>query len=201
MAYVTNKIFYVDNTPTDRLWTCMVGVEASAEQVSQSGGPHCTMANFLPDPDLLCGSLRKEEEGGRNIPHPLSLYTLALVHATPRRHEAPQFGVVTTSAPPSPLNLRPAFLQRSTQHLMCGNLMEDDFLGGEYLRLPSKSRVFYKSAPPDRLAWHRCALHSQENRLDKMASSVTRFPPSELRQKLLPDELAPSLHSDGVRTE
>ena len=26
MAYFTNAIFYVDNTPTDRLWTCVVGV-------------------------------------------------------------------------------------------------------------------------------------------------------------------------------
>ena len=24
MAYFTNAIFYVDNTPTDRLWTCML---------------------------------------------------------------------------------------------------------------------------------------------------------------------------------
>ena len=36
-----------------------------------------------------------------------------------RRHEAPQFGVVTTFAPPFPLSLRPAFLQRPTQHSMC----------------------------------------------------------------------------------
>ena len=27
MAYFTNIIFYVDNTPTDRLWTCMLLTE------------------------------------------------------------------------------------------------------------------------------------------------------------------------------
>ena len=28
MAYFTNAIFYVDNTPTDRLWTCMLARQA-----------------------------------------------------------------------------------------------------------------------------------------------------------------------------
>ena len=30
MAYFTNAIFYLDNTPTDRLWTCMVGGNAKS---------------------------------------------------------------------------------------------------------------------------------------------------------------------------
>ena len=30
MAYFTNAIFYVDNTPTDRLWTCMLLMERNS---------------------------------------------------------------------------------------------------------------------------------------------------------------------------
>ena len=33
MAYFTNTIFYVDNTPTDRLWTCMLITHVSLDEV------------------------------------------------------------------------------------------------------------------------------------------------------------------------
>ena len=37
MAYFTNTLFYVDNTPTDRLWTCMIDSQRAPERARYRG--------------------------------------------------------------------------------------------------------------------------------------------------------------------